>query len=160
MPSGENDPEDELVEDDERISPEERLFFRVINTKADIFNDPNLGRERPTSGSLEPDSDGVSVYLESDLVRLGLSAETVASGHGNYRVAWITVASVREVGLGVVADRNPSDAEPHPCNEAHHLIKGLPQSNNRSLKKRQKLAKTGFVLSAGNADKEPVDNNS
>ena len=145
------------VEDDGSIDDAERLYFRVVNTSAEINDDKDLGRERPTSGALEPDSDGVSVYLESDLIKLNLRPEAVVIAHDNYRVAWVTVASVRALGLGVVPDRDPPDAAPHPCNGAHHLIKGLPLARKKSLKTRQKLSKTGYVLPLGRAAEEGVD---
>jgi hypothetical protein len=123
-------------ENDPSILDSEMLYRRIPGSD-DISTtwDDNLGRLRASSAAFDDDVDGMSVYLSS-----------VVYGHPGYLVAMISAGSVRLEGMGVIADPDPIDAPPHPCNPAHALVTTSHMSRSARRKAARNIAKAAVLL--------------
>lgn len=106
---------------DPSIPFDEVVYRRVRDDDANMV-ETDEGRQ-PSSAAFADDVDGMSVYLRSELERLGkVPADVVAGLSGTYRVVALEVGAIRSLGLGVTADPNPADSD-HPCDPAHALVR-------------------------------------
>jgi hypothetical protein len=130
----------EVVLDDPAIPDTEVVYRRLY--PGWIVTDTITGQRRPISGAFEPDSDGVSVYLQSILMANDLAAADVALKL-EQSVAGVDVGELRSIGLGIKPDPWPADVpDPdHKRNAAHALIQGLNALGAKAqLKRRRQLA--------------------
>jgi hypothetical protein len=134
-------------ENDPSILDSEMLYRRIPGSD-DISTtwDDNLGRLRASSAAFDDDVDGMSVYLSSVVEKVGLTAADVVYGHPGYLVAMISAGSVRLEGMGVIADPDPIDAPPHPCNPAHALVTTSHMSRSARRKAARNIAKAAVLL--------------
>jgi hypothetical protein len=134
-------------ENDPSILDSEMLYRRIPGSD-DISTtwDDNLGRLRASSAAFDDDVDGMSVYLSSVVEKVGLAAADVVYGHPGYLVAMISAGSVRLEGMGVIADPDPIDAPPHPCNPAHALVTTSHMSRSARRKAARNIAKAAVLL--------------
>ena len=109
---------EESLRDDAGIGGGE-VVLRRVSERSYSF-DENLGRFRPSSQVfLQNGPDGlVSVYLESETTH----SAVVNEGPEPYLVA-ITVAELRELGLGIV--RDPSSGGPGHCEITGRKTRGI-----------------------------------
>ena len=108
----------EGLRDDASISGNE-VVLRRISQRSYIF-DENLGRFRPSSQAfLQNGPDGlVSVYLESETTHSAVAGE----GPEPYLAA-VTVAELRDSGLGII--RDPSSGGPGHCEITGGKTRGI-----------------------------------
>lgn len=120
---------DARSEVDDRVPDSDAVLRRLYDSSPNwVYEDPETGERRPSSGAFAPkrDEDGVSVYREQLLAAAGLTAAAVTTSSGNL-VVRLAVADVRAVPpLDVRNDLWPTGVpDPgHPRNGAHALIVG------------------------------------
>ena len=136
------DGDSELIEDDDSV------FRRVpAGNPSMVVPDQDTGGRRISSAAFaaKRHEDGLSVYLHSRLVELGLGLADVAI-RPKTLIVELGVAEIRELPpLDVVADPWPKDApDPeHPRNGAHALITGwreLSRNDRRELQRALAMA--------------------
>lgn len=112
--------------DDPSISDSDWLLRRIPLSQMP-FNEAR-GRRWPSSAAFRPSTGDieVSVYLESELRRLGLSTDTVVESHDGYAVVQFKSAVPRSHARGVVRDPVVNSRRPLTCDPAHALVTGRP----------------------------------
>ena len=107
--------------DDPSVPDDARLLRRVSKTIGVYRGE---GGSRVASGAFktrDPD-EGLSVYIENELDRRGLTAQDVLAGlEGQFYVVAIPASLVRSLGNGVIRDPDPADGL---RGEAHAVITG------------------------------------
>jgi hypothetical protein len=127
--------------DDDSIADHDIVYRRVRDDGVNVVLAESV--ERPSSAAFEPDADGLSVFLHSVLESASAGVSRIVEGMaGEYRIAALAVSDLRAMGLGVVRDPNPDDAQDHPVNPAHALVTFPALSNNELRRLRRKLAQT------------------
>jgi hypothetical protein len=109
--------------DDDSIPNEARLLRRVSKTIG-VYRNENGSAARVSSGAFKTRNrdEGLSVYVESKLAEIGLTALDVLTGvEGQFFLVAIPAGLVRAQGNGIVMERDPLDVR---LGEAHALITG------------------------------------
>jgi hypothetical protein len=138
---------DELpIADDPTIQPHDVVYRRVKDGGNISIVLDATGKRKASSSAFEDDLDGISVFLHSALVSAGLMPVDVINGFYGYVLACIIVLDVRDLGMGVIRDPDPSDAKPMACNVAHCLLTlpKLPKRQNHRL--RQRIASVAILM--------------
>jgi hypothetical protein len=107
--------------DDHSIPGDARLLRRVSQTIGVYRGE---GGSRVASGAYKtrPPDEGLSVYIESELVARGLTPQDALAGlEGQFYLVAIPASLVRSLGNGIVRDPDPTDGL---RGEAHALITG------------------------------------
>lgn len=126
--------------DDPSIPNDDVLYRRLADSGPNmVVTDLEIGERRPTSGSFQPDDDGISVFRRSVLRANKLGPDDLIK-HPQNLVVSVDVADVRSIELGVRNDPWPSDIDDadHPRNAAHALITGFEQLSHKERRRRQK----------------------
>lgn len=130
-----------LPSDDPAIEDHDSVLRRLSDAGPSMVAvDVITGERRPTSGAFAPDADGVSVYRESRLRAIGMTAADLVKSPQNLVVA-LGIGEIRSLAqLGVRDDPWPADivdAE-HPRNAAHALITGWAGLSRSERRERQR----------------------
>jgi len=121
------------------ISDDDVVYRRIRDDGVNVV--ASGSGDRPSSAAFEPDDDGLSVFLGSELDSNGIEVRDVVEGMtGEYRIAALAVSDIRGFGLQVVRDANPADAPAHPANPAHGLVKFPDLSRKKLHRVRRSLA--------------------
>jgi hypothetical protein len=140
--------------DDPSIDDTETLYWRAPEIPLDnwtIFDEGRQGH-RVRSGAFPWNEDGVSCYMESILVGLGLDFLAIKDQPRN-GVLSVRAHNVRECELGVARDSNPDyipKNQLQPRDEAHALIVHGDDVGSKKRKKRTSaLAVTALIVHWG-----------
>jgi hypothetical protein len=133
--------------DDDRSIGDGAILYRRLPPDQLPDREDGLGKRAATNAFNDTrDPAGVSVYLQDVMENLGLDVKDVVRGFGSgWGVAAVLASQVREQQMGVVRDPDPTDTEPHPCNPAHALIKGL-QLGRGGKNQSKALAKAATIF--------------
>lgn len=135
--------------DDDKSIGDGAILYRRLPPEQLPDREDGLGKRAATNAFNDTrDPAGVSVYLQEVMENLGLDVKDVIHGFGSgWGVAAVLASQVREQEMGVVRDPDPPDTDPHPCNAAHALIKGLqPGRGGKNQSKALAKAATIFVF--------------
>lgn len=143
---------DQRPADDASIPGAERLYIRIFPSP-DVVQPAGDGGFRPNSGALKPSKKDKDDPISVDLGSLCTPEQTRDRGtNGNFHVAMITAAHVRELDLRITRDPVAEGVEGGP-NPAHALVHGSRENENGDLtggltiRECEKLArKARFIL--------------
>ena len=138
--------------DDQSIANSDRLLRRVHPNQLVIDNNADPLRWMPSSAAFVDATDGISVFLRSELDQIPRPESDVLLGYDMHSLVAVRAAMVRDRDridppLGVARDPNPPDA-PHACAPAHALIIGLVPGKPGLKRQRKPLARAAneFVV--------------
>ncbi len=136
------------VENDESIADDAIIYRRLPPDQLPDREDGPGKRAATNAFNDRRDPDGVSVYLRDVMQELGLDIKEIVHGYGpGWGVAAVTALQIRSQRMGIVRDPDPPNTDPHPCNPAHALIKGLqPGRGGKNQSKALAKAATIYVF--------------
>jgi hypothetical protein len=107
--------------DDDSIPDDARLLRRVSKTIG-VFRGEDGSRVASGAYKTRDPNEGLSVYIESELVARGLTPQDALAGfEGQFYLVAIPASLVRSLGNGIVHDPDPTDGL---RGEAHAIITG------------------------------------